>query len=265
AEAAERLRAGAGAAATAGVAVWSQGDTAGHVVARAELLLEAATQLGGNHTRGPKPDVLVHGHPRLGVTAFGQLLELAAAVDSRYQTAPAHSRKVAAVSRDLALALERRPESVAASYLAGLLHALGTLPLDESALHPHGALTALDAKLELHHGTRGAELIGRIPCASHVASIVAAYEEHWDGAGPRRVRGESIPFEARIVAVANAIVTMTEPGGDALPLTSSLTEIWRLAGGRYDPEVVSALFRLVREGQVADLADEESSAVALQA
>ena len=30
------------------------------------------------HTRGPKPDVLVHGHPRLGLTAFGQLLELAA-------------------------------------------------------------------------------------------------------------------------------------------------------------------------------------------
>jgi HD-GYP domain-containing protein (c-di-GMP phosphodiesterase class II) len=62
---------------------------------------------------------------------------------------------------------------------------------------------------------------------------------------------------ARVVAVANAIVTMTEPRGDALPLTSSLTEIWRLAGGRYDPEVVSALFRLVREGHIAYLLDEE--------
>lgn len=257
AEAAERLRSGTGSAAAAGVGVWTKGDSAAAVVAKAERLLDAATQLGGNHTRGPRPDVLVYGHPRLGVTALGQLLDLAAAVDRRYGIAPEHSRKVAAVSRDLALALELKPEAVAACYLAGLLHALGTLPLDESALHPHGTLTALDAKLELRHGTRGAELIAQIPCASHVARIVAAYEEHWDGSGPRRVRGESIPFEARVVAVANAIVTMTEPRGDALPLTSSLTEIWRLAGGRYDPEVVSALFRLVREGHIAYLLDEE--------
>jgi HD-GYP domain-containing protein (c-di-GMP phosphodiesterase class II) len=256
AEAAERLRLGAGTAAAAGVAVWRRGDTAADVAARAETLLDAATQLGGNHTRGPKADVLLNGHPRLGVTAFGQLLELATAIDARYLNAPVHSRKVAALSRDLALALELEPDAVAASYLGGLLHALGTLSLDEAALHPHGPLTALDAKLELHHGTRGADLVSRIPCAAHVARIVAAYEEHWDGTGPRRVRGESIPFEARVVSVANAIVTMTEPGGDALPLTSSLTEIWRLAGGRYDPEVVSALFRVVRDGGVAELLEE---------
>jgi two-component system, cell cycle response regulator len=255
-DAAERLRAGTRLPAAAGVSVWRMGDTAANVVARAEQLLEAATQLGGNHTRGPKPDILVHGHPRLGVTAFAQLLELQAAIDARYLIAPMHSRKVAHLARDLALVLELKPDAVAAAYLGGLLHALGTLPLDESALHPHGALTALDGKLELHHGTRGAELVSRIPCAAHVARIVATYEEHWDGTGPRRVRGEAIPFEARVVAVANAIVTMTEPGGDALPLTSSLTEIWRLAGGRYDPEVVSALFRLVREGSIAQAIEE---------
>ena len=263
AAAAERLRAGSGPVAAAGVAAWRPGDTAADVLDRAAELLDAATQLGGNHTRGPARDVLVNGHARLGVTAFGQLLGLAAAIDARYLIAPAHSRKVARLSRDLALTLELKPDAVAAAYLGGLLHALGTLPLDEAALHPHGALTALDAKLELHHGGRGAELVARIPCAAHVGRIVAAYEEHWDGSGPRRVRGEAIPFEARIVAVANAIVTMTEPGGDALPLTSSLTEIWRLAGGRYDPEVVSALFRLVRDGSIAEVIEEGALQVAV--
>ena len=63
AEAAERLRAGIRTAATAGVTVWQPGDTAADVVARAEQLLDAATQLGGNHTRGPKADVLVDGNP----------------------------------------------------------------------------------------------------------------------------------------------------------------------------------------------------------
>ena len=48
---------------------------------------------------GRRPDVLVYGHPRLGVTAFSQLLELAAAIDARYRIAPAHSRKVARLAQ----------------------------------------------------------------------------------------------------------------------------------------------------------------------
>lgn len=260
ADAAERLRVAARCPAAAGVAVWMPGDTADDLLGRARTLLDAAVRLGGNHTRGPAPDVLVHGHDRLGATALCQLRDLAFAVDMRYAIAPAHSRKVARLSRDLALALELDDGAVTSCYVAGLLHALGTMPLDEAALHPHGAFTALDAKLELRHGSRGAELVRRIPCAAHVAPIVGAFEEHWDGSGPRRVRGESIPFEARIVAVANSITTMTEPDGDALGLTSALSEIWRLAGGRFDPEVVSALFRLVRDGRIAEaLEDEESS------
>ena len=63
AEAAERLRAGIRTSASAGVAVWRRGDTAPDVVARAEQLLDAATQLGGNHTRGPKPTSSSTGTP----------------------------------------------------------------------------------------------------------------------------------------------------------------------------------------------------------
>ena len=257
AEAAERLRAGVGRNAAAGVAVWRTGDTGADVVAAAEGLLAAAVRLGGNQTRGPEVDVLLEGDSRLSVTAFLQLLQLAEAVDARYRIAPAHSRKVARLSRDIALELGLESDAVAASYLGGLLHALGTLTFDEAQLHQHGAFATLDAKLELRHGPRGADLVRRIPCAAHVAPLLAAYEELWDGSGPRRLRGESIPFEARVVAVANAITTMTEPGGEARPLTSALSEIWRLAGGRYDPEVVSALFRLVRDGRIAEALEEE--------
>jgi HD-GYP domain-containing protein (c-di-GMP phosphodiesterase class II) len=257
ADAAERLRAGAGGDAAAGVAAWRPGDTADDVFARADRLLAAATRLGGNHTRGPEADRLLESRPEPSIGALVQLVRLAGAVDARYRIAPTHSLKVARLSRDLALELELEPAAVAACYLGGLVHALGTLRIDEAHLHPHGTFATLDAKLELRHGPRGAELVRRIPFAAHVAPLVASYEEFWDGSGPRRLRGESIPFEARVIAVANAITTMTEPNGDALPLTSALSEIWRLAGGRYDPEVVSALFRLVRDGRIADALEED--------
>jgi len=259
-DAAERLRRSAGCSAAAAVAVWEPGDNALTLTQRADDLLHASVALGGNHTRGPEQDVLVHGSEELGLTSLLQLIRLSVAIDSRYAIADLHSRKVARLARDLALELGLGDDEVVTCYLAGLLHAVGTLPLDEASLHPHGGFTALDAKLELRHGTRGADLLRKIPCVAHVAPVVAAYEEHWDGNGPRRIRGEAIPFEARVVAVANAITTMTEPGGDGLPLTSALSEIWRLAGGRFDPEVVSALFRLVRDGRIAEAIDEESLA-----
>ena len=135
AEAAERLRAGCGRAAPPASPSGEPGDTAADVVAAAERLLTASVRLGGNHTRGPEADVLVDGEPRLGVTAFIQLVRLAGAVDGVIGSRPrTRSRSPAspAISRSSS---SSKPDAVAASYLGGLLHALGTLGSDEVDLH----------------------------------------------------------------------------------------------------------------------------------
>jgi HD-GYP domain-containing protein (c-di-GMP phosphodiesterase class II) len=85
------------------------------------------------------------------------------------------------------------------------------------------------------------------------APIVAAHHERWDGAGyPNRLAGRQIPVEARILAVADAFVSMTSdrPYRAARSETSALTTIWRESGQRYDPAVVSALLALARDGRL---------------
>ncbi len=103
------------------------------------------------------------------------------------------------------------------------------------------------------HSSAGASVVEKIAAVRDAAPIVAAHHERWDGTGyPRRLAGERIPAEARIVAVADALVAMTSerPYRAARSTTSALTTIWRESGKRYDPAVVSALLALARDGQL---------------
>jgi HD-GYP domain-containing protein (c-di-GMP phosphodiesterase class II) len=76
-----------------------------------------------------------------------------------------------------------------------------------------------------------------------VLRIVRSHHERLDGRGfPDGLRGDSIPIEARIVAVADAFDAMTtrRPYRDALPADAALVELRRVAGTQLDPQAVEA-------------------------
>ena len=245
-ELADRLRVAAGTElASVGVVVWRPGDEPEDLLEAGERLLDAARSLGGNQVRGPEPDALLEGVSASPQTQLRQLRELAAGVDRRGHGDPQHSARVASLSRQLALELGLELAEAEAVELAGLLHALGKVAVsdDELASDPHDPLSS-------------AELVRRIPAARHVAPLVAAQFECWDGSGtPHRLAGEEIPVGARIVAVAHELIGLVDGSryGAVFSLTSALTEIWRHADRRFDPEVVSALFRVLREGGLEGL------------
>ena len=76
-----------------------------------------------------------------------------------------------------------------------------------------------------------------------VLRIVRSHHERLDGRGfPDGLRGEKIPIEARIVAVADAFDAMTtrRPYRDSRPAADALAELRRVAGSQLDPEAVEA-------------------------
>lgn len=249
---AEELRSACGDAASGGLAVWEPELEADELILRAGDLLASARRLGANHVRGPAPDVLLT-ETELTDETRRQLLELAAVVDRREAVEDGHSFTVALLAARIARRLELPHELVEASWLAGLLHDIGKIPLPEELLRRGTPLSGVDRERVARHTVDGAELASRIPSASHVAGIVRALHEHLDGSGrPDGLAGAAIPPEARVVAVAERLVSMTaeRPHRAATGLTSSLAEIWRVAGARFDPLVVSALFALVKDGEV---------------
>ena len=86
---------------------------------------------------------------------------------------------------------------------------------------------------------------------SATRDILLTRHEWWDGSGyPRGIEGGEIPLGGRILAVVDAFERMSAGKGrrPALPREEAIRELRRLAGARFDPEVVDAF-----EGACAEL------------
>jgi len=239
-----------------GIGSWSPGEGQDAALVRAEEALAAAETLGGNQVRAD------------GVTSgLEVLLGLADEVDAREEVGQYHSRAVADVARDVGVALRLDEPTLSRIYLAGLAHDVGKVSIPDAVLRRPGPLTEREWE-EMHkHPLRGEGLVALLADEAAVAAMVAAHHERMDGAGyPRRLAGDQIPLGARIVAVANALVSMTtdRPFRPAVSLTAALTEIWRDSGVRYDPAVVSAVLELGRQGTLSISADEPAGRITIQ-
>jgi HD-GYP domain-containing protein (c-di-GMP phosphodiesterase class II) len=89
------------------------------------------------------------------------------------------------------------------------------------------------------------------------AQWVRCHHEWVDGRGyPSRLRGDQIPFESRIILVADAFEAMTSdrPYSPGIPVEDALDELRACAGTQFDPDVVEALVSLVQRGELSVLA-----------
>jgi putative nucleotidyltransferase with HDIG domain len=236
-----------------GVAASAPGDDPNSIIERAKRAFAAAQRLGGNQVRAGADDALLFNDRPLDTERFELIVALAKLVDGREGSDPKHSHAVASLAAQIALEMGLDADAVSRTYIAGLLHDLGKLALPEVMLHKPGPLDEREWEEMVRHSSLGASLVEQISAVCDAAPIVAAHHERWDGAGyPNRLSGERIPAEARVVAVADAVVAMTSerPYRAARSITSALTTIWRDSEKRYDPAVVSALLALARDGRL---------------
>jgi putative two-component system response regulator len=128
--------------------------------------------------------------------------------------------------------------------LGGELHDIGKIGTRESVLHKPGSLTAEEFRQISEHPILGERMLSPLARESpDVLRIVRSHHERLDGRGfPDGLRGERIPVEARIVAVADAFDAMTtrRPYRDSRPPEQAMAELRRVAGTQLDPEAVEA-------------------------
>lgn len=130
---------------------------------------------------------------------------------------------------------------------AAWVHDLGRLAIPADILERDGRLTADEQLIVQEHPAMAAALLTQLPSLRHLAPIVIAVHERWDGDGyPRGLRGTAIPIESRVLAIAEAYDALTMPSayrpGTATPAAAA--EILRNAGGQFDPDLVRCWLRL---------------------
>ena len=175
-----------------------------------------------------------------------QTLDLAAqALDARDRYTESHSIRVSELSGRLGEHLELGDRECELIRTAGSLHDLGKIGIRDDILNKPGPLNEDEWEIMRRHPDIGADMIAQHSALQPVAALVRHHHERWDGTGyPAGLKGEVIPFGARILAVADSFDTIT---GVRLYRPSLMTpiegveDISRRASHWYDPNVVDAL------------------------
>lgn len=158
-----------------------------------------------------------------------------------------HSRRMTELAGRLARQMGCPPEEVEAVRWAAILHDLGKVGIPDETLRKPAELSAEEWKLMKTHPQKGAEIILMLSGLEHVAMLVLAHHERFDGTGyPYGLSGNRIPLGARILAVVDAYTAMTDGRvyRPAISHPEALAELRRCAGSHFDPQVVEAFLAL---------------------
>ncbi len=234
-----------------GVALSPGDGTARSTIAEAaDRAMYVAKALGRNQVRAAS-DVLssfaalrAENPSREDLALEGLVQALMSLVEARDVTTAAHTNVVRALATRLAIAMNLSAEEVHFVALVGQLHDIGKVAVPDSILLKKGPLSADEWQIMRGHVGIGAEVVKRVPSLRVLSPAIRAHHEKWDGSGyPDGLVGEDIPLAARIVAVADAFAAMTADRPYRLAQSNeiALTEIYRLSGTQFAPEVVDAL------------------------
>src|SRR6266581_841520 len=155
-----------------------------------------------------------------------------------------HSMRVANYSVAIARALDLDNDLIDTIALGAELHDVGKIGVSESVLHKAGKLSDAEYRHIMEHTVIGARILGPLMRdAPGALAIVRSHHERLDGRGfPDGLGGEAIPFEVRVVPVADSFDAMTSvrPYRPALSVQRAMQELEDMQGVQFDPRAVAA-------------------------
>ncbi len=175
---------------------------------------------------------------------IGSLKALTSSIDAKDKYTHGHSERVAFISRWIAERLSEQEqldeEQVHMVYLAGLLHDIGKIGVEEAVLRKNGKLTEQEFNRIKQHPSIGAGILHEIKQMRDIVPGVLSHHERVDGKGyPEGLVGEQIPLTGKIVGLADSFDAMTSKRTyrDAMSVEQALAEIEKGLGTQFDEKV----------------------------
>ena len=175
---------------------------------------------------------------------IGSMKALTSSIDAKDKYTHGHSERVAYVSRWIAERLSEQEqldeEQIHMVYLAGLLHDIGKIGIEETVLRKKGKLTEQEFNRIKQHPSIGAGILHEIKQMRDIMPGVLSHHERADGKGyPNGLMGDQIPLTGKIVGLADSFDAMTSKRTyrDAMTLEQALAEIEKELGRQFDEKV----------------------------
>ena len=175
---------------------------------------------------------------------------IAKAVDANDPYTAGHSKRVAIYSKMLASKLGLPPNEVDEIYYAGLIHDVGKLGVDNNIINKPGKLTDEEYNEVKRHPSVGYDILKGISIKGDFAYGAKCHHERPDGKGyPNGLKGDSIPFMAKVIAVADAYDAMTSKRSyrDVLPQDVVRDQIEKGMGTQFESRIACAMLQMIDE------------------
>jgi putative nucleotidyltransferase with HDIG domain len=180
----------------------------------------------------------------------GAVTALSLAVGERDPYTARHQERVAKLACAIATEMGLPEATIESIRVAGVLHDIGKISVPAEILSRPSRLSDMEFAIVRTHSSVGHRLLESVPLHGRVATIVLQHHERLDGSGyPHGLRADDILFEAKILAVADVVEAMAShrPYRPALGLEAAIEEIERASGTLFDPDVVEACVKVLRD------------------
>lgn len=159
-----------------------------------------------------------------------------------------HSDRVSEYSVLIGEKLGLSKEQIKTLRIGGLFHDIGKIGIPDSILLKPAKLTDDEYSQIKNHPSIGAHILGNATIFKEIIPIVKHHHEKYDGNGyPSRLKGEEIPYMARIAAVADTFDAMTSRRSYRGPIDIEHVkeEIKRCEGTQFDPQIAEAFLDIL--------------------
>ena len=181
---------------------------------------------------------------------FGTVSALSQAIDAKDGFTRGHADRVSriagAIARELGLS-ERQIEQIE---LAGLLHDIGKIGVEDRILMKPQRLDSEEQELMRRHPIYGASILEPSAALRPLVQTILHHHENYDGSGyPEGLKGEEIPLGSRIIIVADAYEAMTSDRiyRKSIGHDRAMDQLNRFKGLQFDPTIVRCLQRIVEK------------------
>jgi putative two-component system response regulator len=183
--------------------------------------------------------------------AEGVITTLGLTIEARDPYTGGHCERLSRYAVSLGQALGADDETLKALRLGGYLHDLGKIAVADGILLKPGPLDTDERRKIETHAAVGADLVRGLRTLDGVRDIIRHHHERWDGTGyPDRLKGEEIPYGARIMAVLDVYDALrtARPYKTALGREQALAILARETDrGSWDPRVVATFLEILPE------------------
>ena len=181
---------------------------------------------------------------------------IAKTLDAKDPYTEGHAERVSVYSVQIAEKLGMSEEEIENIRLVALFHDIGKIGVPDSVLNKPGRLTNDEYELMKRHTVVGADIIKDLNMIQGLLIGARYHHERYDGKGyPEGLKGEEIPYIARIIAVADAYDAMASDRvyRKHLDKEQVLIELEKGTGTQFDPDIVGAMISLLKTNTINNL------------